>query len=415
MKQFYFFLLSLLTVNLLSAQSKHIEKLLFEGKYQEAIPLLQKQIKKDTSSSSLYFSLAKSYENIDKNNLAIINYRKALQLQPNYPIALLNLSNCLFYSGNYKKAISNLKQLNNLTTNNYRGSLLLAKTYTTLGEYKEAIKIYNRLIKKDTTNANLYKLLGKTKSRAQDHVGATSAYLKSYQLNSNNLAVIIYLSQNFYDMSAYKQAISYINKGLKEYPNNTILLKKKAKCLMGLKWYSNAMLIYQDMAEHKQLNANGYKMLGVCHMQMHNYNKALDAFNKCGKSYDKDPMLNYYQGYCFLKNKQYNKAIEHINTALFYITSPSKSDMHLQLAKAYGMIREFAKSIEQYKKSYELNPKNDILYEIATTYEELDSNKQKALEYYSKYIQNATQKESKHYEYAKSRILHIKEKIHWEK
>ncbi len=137
--------------------------------------------------------------------------------------------------------------------------------------------------------------------------------------------------------------------------------------------------------------------------------------NNAGKPYVGDSAFNFFSQLFFLKNKQYNKAIKHLNTALFYITSPSKSDMHLQLAKAYGMIREFAKSIEQYKKSYELNPKNNILYEIATTYEELDPDRQKALEFYTKYIQNATQKESKRCEYAKSRILHIKEKIHWEK
>ncbi len=347
--------------------------------------------------------------------MAITNYQKALELQPNSAITLLNLSNCLFHSGNYKCVIKHLEQLHQLTPNNRKGNLFLAKTHTTLGNYNKAIKIYNQLIKKDTTNANLYKLLGKVKSRQQDYIGATNAYLKSYELNSNNLAVIVYLADNFYDMTAYKQAITYINEGLKKYLQNNILLEKKAKCLIGLKWFFDALQIYSKMAEHKQLNANGYKMLGICYMQTQQYEKALNAFEKCGSTYDKDPMRNYYQGYCFLKTKHYDKAIKHLENAIFYITSPSKSTMHLQLAKAYGMQREFAKSIAQYKKSYELKPENDILYEIATTYEELETDKKNALKYYTQYIQQTSVKDGKHYEYAKSRILHIKEKIHWEK
>ncbi len=407
----------LLLTHLLQAQNKDIENLLFAGEYQKAIPLIEQQIQQNKNNSKLYFLLAKAYENSNQNKQAIDNYRKAIKLQPNYPVALFNLSSCLFRAGNYNATIDNLKKHNSITKNNLNGNLLLAKTYSTLGEYKKAIGIYNKLIKQDSTNANLYKLLGKTKSRQQDYLGATNAYLKSYKYNKTNLAVIIALAQNFYDMATYKQAIAYINKGLDIYPKNRILLKKKAKCLMGLKWFPIAMLILREMEKKHQLNANGYKMLGICYMQMQGsyIQNALEAFNKCGETYEKDPMLNYYKGYCLLKSNKYKDAIKHLNNAITYITSPSKAAMHLHLAKAYGMTREFEKSIEQYKKSYELNPKKNILYEIATTYEEFEKDKKNALKYYTMFVQSTTNKDSKHYEYAKGRILYIKEKIYWEK
>ncbi|MCT4602888.1 MAG: hypothetical protein N4A59_08325 [Marinifilum sp.] len=59
--------------------------------------------------------------------------------------------------------------------------------------------------------------------------------------------------------------------------------------------------------------------------------------------------------------------------------------------------------------------KVEILYEIATTYEEFGNNKKKALKYYSQYINQTDDIGGERYEYAKSRILHIKEKIHLEK
>jgi hypothetical protein len=59
--------------------------------------------------------------------------------------------------------------------------------------------------------------------------------------------------------------------------------------------------------------------------------------------------------------------------------------------------------------------KVEILYEIATTYEEFGDNKKKALKYYSQYINQTEDVGGERYEYAKSRILHIKEKIHLEK
>ena len=56
-----------------------------------------------------------------------------------------------------------------------------------------------------------------------------------------------------------------------------------------------------------------------------------------------------------------------------------------------------------------------FLYEIATTYEEFGNHKKEALEFYTKYMHRETNKESKNYEYAKSRVLHLKEALHFEK
>ena len=90
--------------------------------------------------------------------------------------------------------------------------------------------------------------------------------------------------------------------------------------------------------------------------------------------------------------------------------------MHLYLAKAYNATREFEKAVIEYKKHIELDNSNpEVLYEIATTYEEFGDNKKKALKYYSQYINQTDDIGGERYEYAKSRILHIKEKIHFEK
>ena len=393
-----------------------VDQLLFSEQYNEAIPLLEEMIKKDSSNTMLYFRLGKVYQSLQNNSKAIEYFQKARQLKPESTSVLLNLSNCFYTSGNYPWAEKTLLELNAIDTTNFKAKLLLAKTYATQNKYREGLHIYQQLNQIDSLNPYIYKQMGNLKKRLQDFPGSLASYLKSYELNPNDLSVLLHVIQQFYEMTGYHEALSYANKGLETYPNNHLILKKKAQVLIGLEWYENALNILKDLEERKLLSANGFKQLGICYMQTKQYEQAITSFEKCGQSFEKDPMINFYNGICYSRLHQHEKGIEYLENAISHITPKIKASMHLYLAKSYGNTRQFEKAISEYKKHFEMDDTNpDILYEIATTYEEFGDNKKKALKYYSKYINQAENKEDERYEYAKSRILRIKENIHFEK
>jgi tetratricopeptide (TPR) repeat protein len=191
---------------------------------------------------------------------------------------------------------------------------------------------------------------------------------------------------------------------------------------VGLEWYENALNLFQDLNKRKLLNLNGIKQLGICYMQTRQYEQAITQFLTCitssenGVDYGKDPMLNFYLGVCYSRLDDNKTGIIYLERAIEYITSPITSSIHLYLAKAYSSTKSFDKAVSEYLKHIELDSSNpEVLYEIATTYEEFGDNKQKALNYYSRYIRETDDIGGERYEYAKSRILHIKEKIHFEK
>jgi len=91
------------------------------------------------------------------------------------------------------------------------------------------------------------------------------------------------------------------------------------------------------------------------------------------------------------------------------------TEMYHHLGQVYGNNREFEKSIEALKKAYECNNERmEILFEIATTYEEFDFNKTMALNYYSTYLKTAGEK-AKNADYALERLRKIKEELFMEK
>jgi tetratricopeptide (TPR) repeat protein len=399
-----------------SQKTTKIDQLLFSEQYAEAIPLLNEMLAKDSTDSELFFRLGNAYKRLDQDMKAIENYTKAKQLNPNSTAILLNLSSCLFSSGNYPKAEQELVRLQQLYPNNHSVNLLLAKTYSIQNKFQQSLDIYSKLNKQDSLNPNIYKQIGSLKRRMQNFIGSLDAYTKANKLNPNDLSVIVHIAQQLYEMAAYQQALDYISNGLNTFPDNIILLKKKAQVLIGLQWYDNALSILKDLKANHQLTASENRQLGICYMQTRQYEAALKAFNDCGPTFEKDPMINFHTGICYARLDQHEKGIKYLEDALFYITPPIEASIHLFLAKSYGANRQFEKAVESYKKHFEMDNTNpDILYEIATTYEEFGKNKDKALTYYTKFIQQSLNKDDPKYEYAKSRILLIKEHIHFEK
>lgn len=408
--------LSVFSLKVYPQKVNKIDQLLFSGKYESAIPLLNQLIKKDSTNSKLHFRLGKAYQNVNQNKLAVENYQKAYQLNSKSIPTLINLGNCLYSMGNYPAARNTLQKIQKLDSTNYQGGLLLAKTYTILGSYSKSLNIYERLIAKDSLNPYLHKQIGSVKNKMQNYLGSLASYLKAYELNETDLSVILHIMQKFYEMAAYEQALSFANNGLNTFPNNHLILKKKAQCLIGLEWYENALNIFENLNERNKLKLSDYKPLGICYMQTRQYKKAINWLEKYNTALEKDPMINFYLGICYSRLHNTEKGIKFLEDALFFINPPIKASIHLYLAKAYGTNKEFEKSVKEYLKNIELDDSNpETLYEIASTYEEFGNNKSKALKYYSKYIQQTSDIGGERYEYAKSRILHIKEKIHFEK
>jgi tetratricopeptide (TPR) repeat protein len=419
MKQLLLLLLLSTAINIpvsFSQKLTKVDQLLFSGQVSEAIPLLNEMVKKDSTNSKLYFALGKAYERLDQNMKAIKNYTKARQLDPNSTETLLNLSSCLYASGNYPKAEQELLNLQQLDPNKYSVDLLLAKTYSAQNKYQQSLDIYLKLNQQDSLNPDIHKQIGSLKRRMQNFIGSLGSYMKANELNPNDLSVIVHIAQQLYEMAAYQQALAYISDGLNSFPDNIMLLKKKAQVLIGLEWYDNALTILKDLKTANQLTDAEHRQLGICYMQTRQYEEALKAFASCGETFEKDPMINFHTGICYARLSQHEKGIKFLEDALFYITPPIEASMHLYLAKSYAATRQFEKAVESYQKHYEMdNTNSDILYEIATTYEEFGDNKDNALAYYTKFIQQTIDKDDPKYEYAKSRILHLKENIHFEK
>jgi len=103
-----------------------------------------------------------------------------------------------------------------------------------------------------------------------------------------------------------------------------------------------------------------------------------------------------------------------MNAAIEAATPAYLPEMYHHLGQIYGQQRKFQESIAALQKANQLDPTNaEVLFEIATTYEEFNSNKTLALNYYRIYLKEAGEK-GRNINYALDRITKLKEEMFFE-
>ena len=130
----FFLMLSTATFSFATSQEDYNKANTFyaEGKYDEAITVYEALIEKDELSTFIYYNLGNAYYKKNEITLAILNYERALKLQPDNEDALFNLNMA------NKNTIDKIERLPELFISNTWKNLVSSKTlndwtYYTLG------------------------------------------------------------------------------------------------------------------------------------------------------------------------------------------------------------------------------------------------------------------------------------------
>jgi tetratricopeptide (TPR) repeat protein len=118
-----------------------------------------------------------------------------------------------------------------------------------------------------------------------------------------------------------------------------------------------------------------------------------------------------YVGLCYKNLKDFENARVYLELAAKLAVPGYHSSIYQSLGQVHGMLRQFPQAIAMYKKAYELDDSNhELLFEMATTYEEYDADKSVAYQYYRQYLKKAGDK-ALNASYAANRMNKIKEKL----
>jgi tetratricopeptide (TPR) repeat protein len=398
-------------ISTVSFSQEEIDLLILNKKYDEALAKIEQQIGQN-STADLYYKRGLVFNNLQNYQEAVKAFSEALKLQPGNPDILSEMAEGLSVLGNYHDANSYFQKAAKLQPENLSLSAKLGRNYISLRDYKRAYNCFSELYAKDSTNIYWNKQLAFCAFRTGMKSQAIALYEKVLQQNPRDYSSYFNLIRIFDKEKDAVKILSTIETGLNNFPGDIDFYNERAKFYFETKEYELAKTDYD-----KYFSAGGDSLFqtlmnyGISLYFAHDENNAIAVLEICVSQIVNDPYVLFYLSLSHKKLGNFEVSEAYMNAAIEAATPAYLPEMYHHLGQIYGQQRKFQESIASLQKANQLDPTNvEALFEIATTYEEFNSNKTLALNYYRIYLKEAGEN-GRNVKYALDRITKLKEEM----
>ncbi len=344
---------------------------------------------------------------------AIENYQKALQIKNDFNVQK-KLAKAWSRKGYGEKAIqiyqSVLSQDSTNVNVRYDLAILLAKK----GRIEPAIKLLYALEKTDPKNPDYSYQIGQLEADVNRKL---DAYLRSYYKDTTLIRSIYKITKLYRQLDNFKDSAQYfLQKGLTLSPNHFGLLRLQVIDLYRDNKFvaMKNLLIKMDSLYPNKLFVK--KNLGWVYLNL-NQLKEADFYLDQALKIDDEPILYYYKGILFFKQKKYKEA--KYMQLLAIAKKKVKNDKEFyQLGLIEKEYKHYQKALNYFKKAYKDNVKDyKSLYQQALLTDVFTKNRKKAIKLYQNYLKHFASKDQQTTAAIKKRLndLKVKEFMNSEK
>ena len=250
----------------------------------------------DARKLDTYYSLAAQYISREEYDKALDYLKNALEYCDENTseelLADIHLKIAYIYmmKQEYEDALKELDELFLISPDLAEGYLIRMEIYSEMGEYAKAAQDLEKYIELTGMKEN-YETVAKLYNMAGDQekaVESYQAYLDAMQVEG---------SRSAYEAAAYK-----VESGL----------------------YQEAIADYEALLEDEEYGKAAAYNIGICYLQMEEYEKALDAFGKCSEYAAEIDGIYYNIGICNMQLGKFTEAIEAFGIS--YETESYKTD-----------------------------------------------------------------------------------------
>lgn len=299
------YLLSLLIIVSCNKQSNYLD--LFhsakeksdDGKYSEAINILDDAIRLKPDFDSAYVEIAYNYLKIEKPESALLNANKAIELKHNNMSAYFVRGLIYYFSNEIDKALKDFTYIIERKDSNYMNLALRerAKIYLNTNETDNAIRDFSEILESDSLNYETYVSRGLAKLRIDvypkyaDSIIMAQNDTKLYNKFFKYFRIIYSIDENRNIMLDKRGAIQDFNKALRINPEYDYAYFNRARVYEELDLYYLALA---DMNKAIELNKNSdyyvtrakiYNLLEENMKSLNDFNEAIRLDPKNGFAY----------------------------------------------------------------------------------------------------------------------------------
>ncbi|MFP8488612.1 tetratricopeptide repeat protein [Gracilimonas sp. Q87] len=337
------------------------------GKFEKAIPQLQKVIEKNPVLIEAYYYLAASHMGLEQYEKVLATADLALNIAPENVQMLVVKAEALYHL-DYPKAIPIYKKISELVASQGSNS--------------------RSVIKKEQADAylgHLYKRKANDAFLSGNMSEAINDYKHARDLTPDSLSVHNNLAYTLIQAEKWKEAIEALDKGLQRFPTSEQLLFLKGQAYRGADDRDEMVQTFKILYELYPDNVNYGLIYGQALMASNQARKANEHMNRLIEKYPDNVQI--YEALKSMSEQRFDMAAKMNVLKLQRNAFPENRMVALELADTHILLKEYDKARTILDSIETADPSPDIALRSARTtlYGEID---EEALETYRQVLSN---------------------------
>ncbi len=362
------------------------ENHIYLGHFDSALILLRKAEKKDPDNVETLDLMADCYFRLRDDENAINTYKKILKLNPYHEDARKYLIFLYKKTNNEVGLAEQYEQLNEYYGYDSENLNALADIYLKYKEFDKALDTYNRIIKKDSMNfqtqyyiGNVYKVQGKLEE-------ARNAYLKTLDIKPDYYPAIQDLALLYGSEQKWQDVIDVFEDGRFQVDSSKVFPKLLiAEAQFYLKHYDEAREKLLPLLKNNNIPKDVYELIARIELEAKNFSKAKDYLNYLLNQDKKNRMAWLFLGFTYLDTGNVDSAAVIFEQALQIF--PEDATVLGFYGSSRQQLGQYKEAMPLLEKSLRLNPDNinaisslAVVYETLSHFEKTDSLYEAALQ-----------------------------------
>src|SRR5947209_7897594 len=340
-------------------QKQAIAAALQNRQFGQALQLLRAALQQRPADPELWTMQGGTYLGQMKQKEALLSYKKALKISPDYLRALKGAAQIEYDSGS-SRAIPLIQHVLRLRPDDSEERRLLASVQLMAHQPQEALRTLSPLL--DAGDTATLDLAASAYEDAGNTEQAVSTLQKAIVADPNDVNLYLDFAHLCYEHSSFQVGVNALSDGIGLQPNAAPLYLARGVLYVQLGQYDNAEADLDKAHEIDPRESLSSAALAVAAVQENDFGRALTTVNDKLKRNPEDPVLLYLEADLRLQNgaspgsPDFELAIRSARKAV--ALQPSLSEARGVLAKLYLLSGQYKEAMEQCRKALRDDPKN---------------------------------------------------------
>ncbi|MCE5248659.1 tetratricopeptide repeat protein [bacterium] len=290
--------------------------LLREEKTREAIAEYKKSLEANPGYVLALNNLGNALSLEKDYDQALEYYAKALSINPGDSEVYMNMGTTFYQEGRYEEALKAFQAVITINPASAKAHVGIGDVLYQEDKYDEALKEYRRALEFEQGDCELYNKIGSALFRLERFDEAFREYERARNINPrftktyNNMGII------FYRQGKYAEAVDSYRKALGIDPGYTVANINCGDALMKLGRFDEAVAVYRQALSSEPDNIKVLINMGDALYGMGNVQDAIAAYLKTLNINSNNPAVHYKLGFAYRKLGTLDKAADHTRRAL---------------------------------------------------------------------------------------------------